>query len=110
MSVLAFKKKWETIKTRAWPALGVLLILPGASGALGGALEEHRAIGADLTVSYQADTHLDQPTSWSVLVTAPLKSSGRFSLGLDKSVLEHFTIQKIEPAPHTVKERGNETL
>ncbi len=104
MSGLAIKLQWPVIRERAIPALGALLLVPGATGVLGNSVYETQTVsGLHLELTYAPLVYLNQETVWGVDITATLRANGQYSLRVSETDLEHFMISRVVPKPLEVR-------
>ena len=114
MSVLAIRIRQEIyhaqelvrvhgrpVLRQAWPALGLLLIIPGVfnAGVISNTSEKSQANAINMHVEYAPTAYLYKPTILSISIMNALRNKGEFSIRVEKKLLDDFAVTRIEPEP-----------
>jgi hypothetical protein len=97
---------------RPWPAVGVLLIVPGIFTI--DSLAPHASIvhaaGLNLDIAYAPTAHLNRPATLTLSTMSVFGARGHFSLRIGKKLKENFSIASISPKPLTSNTDGDESV
>ena len=111
MSVPAIRNKLYRMRGNVWPALGALLIVPGAAGVFaGGDLHLEQATGLSIEVAYYTEVHRALPTEWQVTLLKKHSATGRYQLRFDEKDFKKFKVESVSPEPLEVRRESGELI
>lgn len=100
------------VPRKAWPAFGLLLIVPGilTIDALIPRPGLSHAAGLNLDVTYASTVHLNRATTLTLSTMSVFGNKGHFSVRIGTKLLENFAITEIQPQPLSALIDGNQSI
>lgn len=102
----------RTMLRRGWPALPLLLFIPGAfnGGVLAHSSTLSHVSGTSMEVAYEPTVRLHEPSTLSLSVMNVFGYQGQFSIRIEKRLSDNFSVLQVSPKPLSTNVNQYETV